>query len=410
MKKLIAAVGTACLLGSCGVANAAASPFTDVPQDSWAYDAVAQLAADGIVEGYGDGTFKGKRAITRFEMAQITAKAMAKNPQGADKALVEKLQAEFSEELKNLGVRVAELERNADKLRFDGFFRLRQEHFGKDNNFANTSKAYVELYTHAQVNDNWTVESKEKITTNMKNDQGNTGLVELHNAYGYGKYKNFTVKVGKFDTVDGYAYTHEDPMRGVQVTLGTKLKAKIAGGRIGNPNNKFDADVVSGIFTYPIAKRTNLYAGYYYLKPWRLGANAFQCKNVAKEDYSLGNIGFDTLLGKNFRFIALYSRSNAESTVPVNRNGFLLELDYKRMMVQNPGSFMLMLRHLRVNDTTAISSRYEAYCQGRAYGTEISGCYAPIKNVELGAKYFFGKDEVTKKTKTFVRTEAKYFF
>ena len=406
MKKLLAVVGAACLLGSANVAGAAASPFSDVPQDSWAYDAVAQLAADGIVEGYGDGSFKGGRAITRYEMAQITAKAMAKNPAGTDKALVDKLAAEFGSELKNLGVRVAELERNADNFRVDGFFRLRDERHGKANkNVQDTTKAYIEAYTHAQVNEHWSSETKHKITSNMRSDSGSDGTVQTTNIFALGKYDNLTVKFGKFDTVDGYAYTHEDPMRGVQVSFGKKLKAKLSLGRIANPNNRFDADVYSGIFTYPLGKRTNLYAGYYYLKPQTTGFKA-----IRREDYSLGNIGFDTLLGKNFRFIALYSRSNAESTLNVNRTGFLLELDYKRMQVQHPGSFMIMLRHLRVNDTTAISSRYEAYCQGRAHGTEIGACYAPIKNVELGAKYFWGKDEITHKTKTFVRTEAKYFF
>lgn len=403
MKKLIAAVGAACLLGSANVAGAANNAFADVPRDFWAYDAVSRLAADGIIEGYGDNTFQGNKAITRYEMAQITARAMAKNPQGEDKALVEKLQAEFSEELKTLGVRVDNLERNADKLRFDGFFRLRQEHFGKENKIDDTSKAYIELYAHGQVNDNWTVETKQKITADMKKDQGTTGEVETHNIYGYGKYKNFTVKLGKFDTVDGYAYTHEDPMRGGQVAFGHKLKAKIAGGRIGNPNNDFDADVVSGIFTYSVVKGTNLYAGYYHLKPWRLGF-----KQVAKEEYSLGNIGFDTLLGRNFRFIGLYACSNANTQH--SKNGFLLELDYKRMQVQHPGSFMFMLRHLRVTDATAISSRYEAYTHGNICGTEIGGCYAPIRNVELGAKYFYGKDDLTKARKSFVRTEVKYFF
>lgn len=409
MKKLIAAVGTACLLGSAGVAGAASNPFDDVPRDSWAYDAVHELAAKGIINGYGDNTFKGDRTITRYEMAQITAKAMAANPKGEDKAIVDKLQAEFSDELKNLGVRVAELERNADNLRFDGFFRIRDEHFGKTNNVNNdTTKAYIEAYAHAKVNEHWSGESKHKITSDMRRDVGADGTVKTVNGYGFGKYDNFTVKFGKFDTVDGYAYTHEDPMRGVQVTFGKKLKSKISWGRIANPNNNFDADVVSGIFTYPIAKRTNLYLGYYYLNPQDMGFKRFSMK---KDDYSLGNIGFDTLLGKNFRFIALYSRSNAELTnKALNKNGFLLELDYKRMMVQNPGSFMLMLRHIRVNDSTAISSRYEAYCQGRTYGTEIGGCYAPIKNVELGAKYFFGKDEVSHDKKTFLRTEVKYFF
>ena len=55
----------------------AANPFSDVPQGHWAYASVAQLAADGVVDGYADGAFAGDKLITRYEMAQIVAKAMA---------------------------------------------------------------------------------------------------------------------------------------------------------------------------------------------------------------------------------------------------------------------------------------------------------------------------------------------
>ena len=61
-----------------GVTTAfAANPFSDVTPDSWAYQSVSQLASAGIINGYPDGTFKGQKDITRFEMAQMIAKAMA---------------------------------------------------------------------------------------------------------------------------------------------------------------------------------------------------------------------------------------------------------------------------------------------------------------------------------------------
>ena len=56
----------------------AANPFSDVPAGHWAYDSISKLAAAGVIEGYGDDTFRGDRLMTRFEMAQIVAKAMAK--------------------------------------------------------------------------------------------------------------------------------------------------------------------------------------------------------------------------------------------------------------------------------------------------------------------------------------------
>ena len=100
---------------------AAANPFSDVPLDSWAYDAVAQLSGDGVINGYGDGTFRGQQPVTRYEMAQIIAKAMARqNVSAADKAMLDKLSAEFSDELKNLGVRIDDLEKKTDNLKWSG--------------------------------------------------------------------------------------------------------------------------------------------------------------------------------------------------------------------------------------------------------------------------------------------------
>ncbi|HEX4835844.1 MAG TPA: S-layer homology domain-containing protein, partial [bacterium] len=55
-----------------------AQPFADVPTNHWAYDAIAELAAKGIVEGYPDGTFKGDRAMTRYEMAMVVARLLAR--------------------------------------------------------------------------------------------------------------------------------------------------------------------------------------------------------------------------------------------------------------------------------------------------------------------------------------------
>ena len=81
---------------------------------------MTQLAAEGVIEGYGDGTFLGNRNITRYEMAQMVAKALARNPQGADRAALDRLAAEFADELNNLGVRVSELEKYADRVKING--------------------------------------------------------------------------------------------------------------------------------------------------------------------------------------------------------------------------------------------------------------------------------------------------
>jgi len=100
------------------VAPAIAGPlFPDVPADHWARDAVANLAAKGLLEGYPDGTFKGDRAATRWEMAMLVARLLAKMEQEhatfASKADLEELQNlvnSLKDELAALGVRVGKLE------------------------------------------------------------------------------------------------------------------------------------------------------------------------------------------------------------------------------------------------------------------------------------------------------------
>ena len=91
-KTLATTLTTALLVGAASTTFAAANPFSDVPADHWAYDAVTQLAQDGVIEGYGDTTFRGNQSITRYEMAQMVAKAMARTDvSSSDKALIDKL-------------------------------------------------------------------------------------------------------------------------------------------------------------------------------------------------------------------------------------------------------------------------------------------------------------------------------
>jgi len=53
-----------------------AAQFPDVPTDHWAYAAVQDLSDKGVIIGYPDGTFSGKRALTRYEFAQALSRAI----------------------------------------------------------------------------------------------------------------------------------------------------------------------------------------------------------------------------------------------------------------------------------------------------------------------------------------------
>ena len=188
MKKQFAAVFAATAV--LGVTTAFANnPFSDVSSDSWAYQAVSQLAEAGIVNGYPDGTFKGQNNITRFEMAQMIAKAMANQDRAnaEQQALLNRLADEFSNELNTLGVRVARLEDRVGNVKVTGDVRLRylgsQEKDGKFVNDGtnlrgfeyskhNTFDARARVQFNAKVNDR--TEAVVRMTT---------GNIELGDAF-----------------------------------------------------------------------------------------------------------------------------------------------------------------------------------------------------------------------------------
>ncbi len=130
MKKILAMAAVAAL--AAGASAFAANPFADVSTSDWAYQAVSDLSDQGIVEGYPDGTFKGQTNITRYEMAQIVARLMAKEDQynAEQRATIDKLAGEYADELDSLGVRVANLEKKVGNISWSGDTRMRyQSHY-----------------------------------------------------------------------------------------------------------------------------------------------------------------------------------------------------------------------------------------------------------------------------------------
>lgn len=108
--KVLAALAATMAVGA--TCAFAANPFVDVPTDSWAYKSVVELADSGIVQGVDGKYFEGNRNITRYEAAEMVAKAMAHMDRATveQRALINKLADEYADELNNLGVRVSNLE------------------------------------------------------------------------------------------------------------------------------------------------------------------------------------------------------------------------------------------------------------------------------------------------------------
>lgn len=152
----------------------AANPFADVDTSSWAYQAVCQLSDQGVVDGYPDGTFKGDKNVSRYELAQIIARLMAKEGSLNDsqKAAVRKLSAEYAGELQSLGVRVTELEKKTGNLSTITEIRVqdipRYDNVYKDNKSSHDELSLrVRLNTMANVNDRSTVYSQLETTMSM---------------------------------------------------------------------------------------------------------------------------------------------------------------------------------------------------------------------------------------------------
>ncbi len=165
----------------------AANPFADVDTSSWAYQAVSQLSDQGVVDGYPDGTFKGDKNVSRYEMSQIIARLMAKENtlNASQKATVDKLAGEYVDELKSLGVRVTELEKKTGHI--NTITELRVQDVPRYDNVFKDSKSKhdelslrVRLNTIANVNDRTTVYSQLETYMSMNGKD-----VFQPNRYGY---------------------------------------------------------------------------------------------------------------------------------------------------------------------------------------------------------------------------------
>lgn len=135
MNKRMLKVAVTTALAVAFAVPAFANPFTDVPAKHWSYAAVTKLSQAGIIDGYADGTFKGDKMVTRYEMAQIIAKAMTKSLNADQKSSVDKLAQEFSVELNTMGVKVEGMQQqinNMVKISGDARVRYFDTHSLKD--------------------------------------------------------------------------------------------------------------------------------------------------------------------------------------------------------------------------------------------------------------------------------------
>ncbi len=427
-KTIITAMTTALVVGAASTTFAAANPFSDVPQGHWAYDYVNQLAADGVIEGYGDTTFQGDKSITRYEMATMVAKAMAKtNVSGTDKAMLDKLAAEFSDELNSLGVRVANLERNADKVKWNGEARYTYTSERKDQTDGskqkdNDDELLLRLEPSAEVNDHWHVNARLDASTDMSKDSGDDKQdtdVSLERIWADGQYGNLNIKAGKLPMQIDSDLLFDDEISGASLTYGKDLKLTLQAGRWNLADSANDrikggtdgdvedtANMQSAALDYT-ANKFNLGTAYHHLD-----SDAF--KNVA--NYRDGSGTSDKAdiwsIWSGYRFdknVGLKGEYAVNSRADNYEKAGTVELDYKGAQKENAGTWGAYVAYRHLGENVAFDPSYDdamSNTKGWAVGTN----YTLAKNTVGSLEYFNGKQLDTDKDAEKLFGRVEFFF
>ncbi|EEW96882.1 hypothetical protein GCWU000321_00851 [Dialister invisus DSM 15470] len=236
MKKILAIAAAAAL--TAGVSAYAANPFSDVSPDDWAYQAVSDLSDQGVVEGYPDGTFKGERNMTRYELAQVIARLMAREDQlnAEQKATLDKLAGEYADELANLGVRVSNLEKKVGNISWFGDARMRWKEKGYNTDGSRKADGWdgrMRINAKAQVNDSTYVRGRFTSSMDFKDSaDANTKMDVLFVHHQFGD--KVGMNLGRnFLTLGQTGMYYDDFFDGAQLFIGdSKLTLEAGYGRM----------------------------------------------------------------------------------------------------------------------------------------------------------------------------------
>lgn len=291
MKHAFLKAAIAACFACAAVTVSAANPFTDVSADDWAYQAVASLSDEGVIDGYPDGTFRGDKHVTRYEIAQIVARLMAKEDtlNASQKETLAKLSAQYANELKDLGVRIAELEKKRGAT--DLITELRVQSIDRyDNVFKGNVQKHNELSTRVRLNtitpvndrvhlygqietildmngkescDVNRIDPKDKSQTKLRTGYGDGDfhLNRLWTTYHFGPKQDTTnlpygpsknlIGIGQFPVKMGVTgYTYDGEVKGVFASFGDYLKGgrlTLAFGRATNINYAYTGPMMRGV-------------------------------------------------------------------------------------------------------------------------------------------------------------------
>ena len=356
----------------------AASPFSDVPAGHWAYDSVAKLAAAGVIDGYGDTTFGGDKLMTRYEMAQITARAMAKG------ANVDKLAAEFADELDNLGVRVANLEKKADNVKINGQVRFRNMHNYSAVGDKDSTALRTRLWVNGQVNDDWTYTAMLQNTQVLDNNTGDE-KTELNRAYVNGKIGGLAVQAGRWDECTSTANVLDADLDGVKVSYGDKIKVYGLAAKAASNQEKLTQKPADRLYMAGVETTIGVvgaYANYFKADDAFLAAG----NTGSKEVYNVG-VNFD--VAKDLNLAYEYMWGDKEYNEAVSKDGWVATLAYKGADAATPGTWGVSATYFDqpINAVMAPTTDAEQFLTEGGYkGYGVVANYTLAKNIvgELG--------------------------
>ena len=344
----------------------AANPFSDVPAGHWAYDSVNKLVAAGVVDGYPDGTFGGDKLMTRYEMAQIVAKAMAK---GAD---VDKLAAEFADELDTLGVRVANLEKKADNVKITG--EIRYHYADSSDDFDGwENKLRSRIWVNGQVNDDWTYTGMIENNQNFANDKGDEDT-KFQRAYVNGKLGGVAVQAGRYNLKYADGNIYDTRFDGVQASYGKDVKLTAGYGKA-TPSSTVridNADVWYAELSGKMSK-LSLAAGY----------SEWDDINNLDVDDSIWHVGANYAFDKNVKLGAMYLYGDVDDYAG-DDDGYVVTASYKGAKASDPGSWGLVAKYYDQGATTYMDHTMN----GKA--DDMNG----FKGYSVFANYAFAKNIV----------------
>ena len=322
----------------------AANPFSDVPAGHWAYDAVNKLAAEGVVEGYPGGTYGGDRLMTRYEMAQIVAKAMAKG------ANADRLAAEFAGELDSLGVRVANLEKKSDNVRITG--QIRYEYGDRNGDMQKTKGKVAQhrlrsrIFVNGNINEDWSYTGRFENNQSLKNSSGDDTL-KFNQAYVNGKIGGAKVIAGKTDHYAGNGFIYDDTAEKIELSYGKDVKLTAY---YGIPTD-YGYDKMWGASVGGKVGNLSLSAGYDKFQDALASIDSYGRDNSAKTgtDNGIWNLSANYKFG-DFTLAATYLDSDIDlrdnsKYKDVDTNGYVVGLNYKGADKNKPGTWGLFANY-----------------------------------------------------------------